>query len=76
MVIINSEKTIGKSINIVYTTDEWSWSYGGKTSKMGNSDGIRIPSSFLKSLNLKTMIKLNLYKRKIQLLFQNLKRSI
>lgn len=32
-----------------------------KLQKWGNSDGIRIPSSFLKSLNLKTNDKVDIY---------------
>ena len=38
-----------------------------KLQKWGNSDGIRIPSSYLKSMNLKTndKVEINLYEDKI-----------
>ena len=57
LVKVIKNNIIDKSINIVYTLIR-----GGimevRLQKWGNSDGIRIPSSILKSLNIKTNDKL------------------
>ena len=43
--------------------------------KWGNSDGIRIPSSILKSLNLKTNDKVDLIQKKDKIIISKLKRK-
>lgn len=43
--------------------------------KWGNSDGIRIPSSFLKSLNLKTNDKVDLIQEKDKIIISKPKRK-
>ena len=43
--------------------------------KWGNSDGIRIPSSFLKSLNLKTNDKVELVQQEDTIIISKLKKK-
>ena len=43
--------------------------------KWGNSDGIRIPSSILKSLNLKTNDKVDLIQEKDKIIISKLKKK-
>ena len=43
--------------------------------KWGNSDGIRIPSSFLKSLNLKTNDKVELVQQEYTIIISKLKKK-
>lgn len=46
-----------------------------KLQKWGNSDGIRIPSSFLKSLNLKTNDKVELIQEKDKIIISKPKKE-
>lgn len=46
-----------------------------KLQKWGNSDGIRIPSNFLKSLNLKTNDKVNLTQEKDKIIITKQKKQ-
>ncbi len=52
---------IDKCIYKVYTINRWEMTnMEARLQKWGNSDAIRIPSSFIKSLNLKTNDKLDI----------------
>ena len=69
------KKFLAKSINNVYTYFRGDDNVEIRLQKWGNSDGIRIPSAFLKTLNLKTNDKVELIQEDDRIIISKCKKN-